>query len=428
MKYYQAKHSIVYQLLKTVFAIYFVIVVLLTALYFVIEYQTTKNNIRDELELIAKSFKPDLKSALQVPDNQRVQAIGQNILNLSSVVSVHVVDASGNSLYVEGKDVASSDTALFFHEFIIDKPLSNERVHLAKVKIYSDSDVVWSRVKSWAFIAFLVGVSLLMYALLVWALKKLIHKPMQKLIDDLETIGLENIHKNGVDLHTESDNEFKAVEAACNQMLRKLELDKQDLLKVEYNYQNILEKEVSERTQELELSNKQLNTLAATDPLTQIRNRRSFFDIAGKYYSIAIRTKEALAVMMIDLDHFKSVNDKYGHASGDKALKEFTRIVKKQLRESDLFARYGGEEFVVVLANTGIEGAEKLAEKIRHAIETNYLVTEKGEIQITVSIGVAELDKQDASLEDILSRADKGLYLAKENGRNRIEKMMASKS
>jgi diguanylate cyclase (GGDEF)-like protein len=425
MKYYQAKHSIAYQLPKTVFAIYFVIVVLITALYFVIEYQNTKNNIRDELGLIAESFKPDLKNALQVPDNERIQEVGQNILNLSNIVSVHVVDASGNSLYVDGKDVASSDAALFFEELIIDKPLSNERIHLAKVKLYSDSDVVWDRVNPGYLIALLVGVSLLMYALLVWALKKLIHKPIQKLIDDLDTIGLDNINKHGIDLHTEGDNEFKAVEAACNQMLRTLELDKKELLKVENNYQNILEKEVSERTQELELSNKQLNALAATDPLTQIRNRRSFFDIAGKYYSIAIRTKEALAVMMIDLDHFKSVNDKYGHASGDEALIEFTRIVKKQLRDSDLFARYGGEEFVVVLANTGIEGAEKLAEKIRYAIETNYLVTEKGEIQVTASIGVAELIKQDTSLEDILSRADKGLYLAKENGRNRIEKMAA---
>lgn len=425
MKYYQAKHSIAHQLLKTVFAIYFVIVILITAAYLVVEYQHTKSNIRDELELIAESFKPDLKSALLVPDNQRLQTIGQNILNLPTVVSVHVVDAIGNSLYVEGKDVALSDTILFFQEFIIDKPLNDDTIHLAKVRLYSDSDVVLERVKPGFLIGLLAGVSILLYALLVWAIKKLIHNPLQKLIDDLENIELDNIHKNGIDLHIEEDNEFKAVEAACNQMLRKLEQDKQELLKVEYSYQNILEKEVSERTQELELSNKQLSTLAATDPLTQIRNRRSFFDIAGKYYSIAIRTKEALAVMMIDLDHFKSVNDKYGHASGDAALKEFTRIVKKQLRESDLFARYGGEEFVIVLANTGMEGAEKLAEKIRSSIETNYLVTEKGEIKITVSIGVSELREKDTSLEEILSRADKALYMAKENGRNRIEKMVA---
>ena len=425
MKDHQPKHSVTYQLLKTIFPIYFVISVLITALFLVIEYQQTKGNIRNELELITESFKSDIESALLVADNQKLQAIGRNILNLPVIVSVQVVDAIGNNLYTEGKDFTSSDTTLFFQEFIIDKQLSGNSTHLAKVRLYSDSEVVLDRVKPWFLIAFLAGVSILLYALLVWALKKFIHKPLQKLINGVETIELDENNKNRIDLHTEADNEFKAVEVACNEMLRKVDLDKKELLKVEYNYQSILEKEVSERIHELELSNKQLNTLAATDPLTQIRNRRSFFDIAEKYYSIAIRTKEALSLMMIDLDHFKSVNDKYGHASGDEVLKEFTRIVKYQLRESDLFARYGGEEFVIVLANTGIEGAENLAEKIRSAVEANILMTEKNEIQITVSIGVSELSKKDASLEDILSRADKALYFAKENGRNRIDKMAA---
>ena len=425
MKDRQPKHSAIYQLLKAIFPIYFVITVLITALFLVIEYQQTKGNIRNELELITESFKSEIESALLVADNQKLQTIGRNILNLPVIVSVQIVDAIGNNLYTEGKDFTSSDTTLFFQEFIIDKQLSGNSTHLAKVRLYSDSEVVLDRVKPWFLIAFLAGVSILLYALLVWALKKFIHKPLQKLINGVETIELDDINKNRINLHIEADNEFKAVEVACNEMLRKVDLDKKELLKVEYNYQSILEKEVSERIHELELSNKQLNTLAATDPLTQIRNRRSFFDIAEKYYSIAIRTKEALSLMMIDLDHFKSVNDKYGHASGDEVLKEFTRIVKHQLRESDLFARYGGEEFVIVLANTGIEGAENLAEKIRSAVEANILMTEKNEIQITVSIGASELSKKDTSLEDILSRADKALYLAKENGRNRIDQMAA---
>ena len=425
MKNYQAKHSIAYKLLKSVFTIYFVIISLIATLYIVLEYQNTKSNIRDELVLIAKSFKPDLERALLAPDIQELQDIGRNILNLPAVVGVQVVDANGNSLYAEGIDVASSDTTLFFQEFIIDKQLSDNVIHLAIIMLYSDSSVVLDRFKPVVLLIFLVGVSILLYTLLVWALKKLIHKPLQKLIDDVETIEFDNIHKNGIDLHVEDDTEFKAVEAACNQMLRKLDLDKKHLLKAEYNYHTILEKEVSERTHELELNNKQLNTLAATDPLTEIRNRRSFFDIAEKYYSIATRTKEALSLMMIDLDRFKSVNDKYGHAAGDEVLKEFTSIVKKQLRESDLFARYGGEEFVIVLANTKIEGAEKLAEKIRSAVAADFLVVEKGEIKITVSIGVSELGQKDVSVDDILARADQALYLAKGNGRNRIEKMTA---
>jgi len=427
MKNYKVKDSLIYKLLSTISSIYFTIVLLITGLYVTLEYQQTKADVRNELKLIGQSFQSELQIALEAPDNKKLRSIGRNILKLPQLVSVQITDALGNSLFSQGKNLASSETTLFSHEFTIDGKIKGNTILLAKIKFYSDSGIVFERIKPGIIMIIIAGVikSILLFALLYWAIKKFLLKPLKKYTDDLEDMRLDNLHQNSIDLHQTYDNEFKAVEATTNQMFRQFDLDKKELLKVEYNYQSILEKEVSERTHELELSNKQLNTLAATDPLTHIRNRRSFFDIAEKYFSIAVRTKEKLSLMMLDLDHFKSVNDKFGHASGDEVLKEFTRIVKTQLRESDLIARYGGEEFVIVLANTGIEGAEKLAEKIRSATEANFLVTDKGEIQVTISIGLSELVESDTSLEEMLSRSDKALYLAKGNGRNRIEKMLA---
>ncbi len=427
MKHYQARRSILVELLRSVLLIYFAGVLLLTGLYVVQVYQHTKKDISNELKVIANAFKNDLKQTLNAPDNQQLSEIGNKILALPVVVSVLIVDANGNSLFAQGKDVGLSDTQLFSRELVITRQFADDTIRLATVRLYSDSGVILNRLKFGFALIFLLGIIkiFLLCALLVWAVKKIFIKPLNKLAKDIELINLGNLSKSRIDLHIQEENELKAIEAIGNQMLRKLDLAKEEWLQIENNYQRILEKEVSERTHELELSNKQLNTLAATDPLTHIRNRRSFFDIAEKYYSIAARTKEPLSVMMIDIDYFKSVNDKYGHAVGDEVLKEFANVTKRQLRDSDLFARYGGEEFVIVLPNTGIEGAEKLADKIRQTIANHYLVTEKGEIQITISIGVSALNKQDTSLDDILSRADKALYRAKENGRNRIETMAA---
>ena len=161
--------------------------------------------------------------------------------------------------------------------------------------------------------------------------------------------------------------------------------------------------------------------MATTDPLTGLNNRRSFTELADRERLKALRFKHPYTVMMLDIDHFKSINDTYGHHIGDEVLKMVADILKNILRDIDILGRLGGEEFAIVLPETPLKEAVVAAERIRMAIEAFTLNTEQGDIQVTISIGVATMTDAHEENETLLNRADALLYQAKENGRNRVE-------
>lgn len=158
---------------------------------------------------------------------------------------------------------------------------------------------------------------------------------------------------------------------------------------------------------------------ARSDELTGIANRRHFFVTAAPLFEVARRYRQPLAAVMLDLDHFKQVNDSHGHQAGDQALRHVAAVARQHLRECDLFARYGGEEFVILLPATGGEGALCAAERIRAAIAAQPLVVDGRTIRVTVSAGIAEIVTEGDSLERMIGRADRALYAAKGGGRNR---------
>ncbi len=158
---------------------------------------------------------------------------------------------------------------------------------------------------------------------------------------------------------------------------------------------------------------------AATDPLTKLLNRRGFLELSELMISRAARKQGPVSVMMFDLDHFKSINDRFGHAIGDAALCIFADTLQSTMRESDVFARLGGEEFVALLPGTAEEAAIA-AERVRAAFEANGAIVAGHRMDATVSIGVAEASGQDCSIERMLARADAALYAAKQAGRNRV--------
>ncbi|WP_280552778.1 sensor domain-containing diguanylate cyclase [Halomonas sp. 25-S5] len=162
-----------------------------------------------------------------------------------------------------------------------------------------------------------------------------------------------------------------------------------------------------------------LEQLAQHDPLTGAANRRHFFERAAEELARARRHGDALSLVMLDLDHFKRINDHWGHATGDRVLQAFAAGVRSLLRREDLFGRIGGEEFVVLLPATGLEGALPLAERLRRQTEGLDLEENGERVSVTTSAGVATLGAGDASTDALLQRADEALYAAKRAGRNR---------
>ncbi len=156
-----------------------------------------------------------------------------------------------------------------------------------------------------------------------------------------------------------------------------------------------------------------------TDPLTGLLNRRHFMALSSREETRSRRHDLAFSVLMLDIDHFKRVNDTYGHPVGDLAIKALADICTKALRPHDILARYGGEEFVLTLPQTDTDGARIVAERIRAMTEQLALATDQGTIRFTVSIGVTTY-RRGKDFEQVIGRADQALYRAKQNGRNQV--------
>lgn len=165
----------------------------------------------------------------------------------------------------------------------------------------------------------------------------------------------------------------------------------------------------------------QWEAAASTDYLTELPNRRTVSLAGERAFHSAQRQEQALSVALIDVDHFKGVNDRYGHDSGDLALKHIADMLEKAGRKNDLLGRHGGEEFVVLFDHANLEQSVVAAERLRVGVQDNPLQMAGRSIPLTVSIGLASYRDSDRDFNDLLRRADQALYKAKKNGRNRVE-------
>jgi two-component system, cell cycle response regulator len=160
--------------------------------------------------------------------------------------------------------------------------------------------------------------------------------------------------------------------------------------------------------------------LTIEDGLTKISNKRALTEFLDKEFARARRHERPLVVAMFDLDHFKAVNDDFGHLMGDYVLREVARIAQARVRQEEMFARYGGEEFAAVLPEVGLEGGMSFAEDVRRLIEEHAFSFEGNDVEVTVSVGVALIDASMTRAEGLILKADENLYRAKRSGRNRV--------
>jgi len=158
-----------------------------------------------------------------------------------------------------------------------------------------------------------------------------------------------------------------------------------------------------------------LRNMAIKDQLTDLYNRHYLFEAAQQRIANAIRHNHALCLLMLDIDHFKRINDQHGHPTGDVVLVAMADLLKKQCRSEDIIARFGGEEFVILLDQTDIQSAQNKAEKLRHLLEQ----LKPEQINISASFGIAQFSENE-SIDDLIKRSDTALYQAKENGRNQV--------
>ena len=261
---------------------------------------------------------------------------------------------------------------------------------------------------------FILAASFVAILLIAFWMYRTLGVPMKKLIIHTIKIANGDLSSEDIDLGNRQD-EIGILTKHFNDMNRTINRQIQEL----NAHRELLEQEVQERTKELEEANKKLDLISRTDELTGLPNRRDMLHTIDNEIGRVARTHKPFCFIFIDIDHFKDVNDTYGHACGDEVLKAVSHTIRGMLRKYDVIARYGGEEFLTLLPETELEGAAIVAERFRKKIEDMTVEFGKLSIKVTITLGVAQFDPA-LGADKSIQLADKALYEGKESGRNRV--------
>lgn len=289
-------------------------------------------------------------------------------------------------------DISIASNSIDFDNIIVSQPIYLYNKHIASLILVSSTKEISSTLLNVLYILLTVFIIVLLTTLLISSqLKQIFTIPIYALIEHIQDIV--KYARYDKKITQKSNDEFQIL----------------------YDGFNTLLETIDKKTKELQL-------LASVDPMTKLYNRRYLSDTSEYIMELSKRNKTPLSIIMIDIDFFKKINDKHGHKAGDAIIIEMASTLKSMIRASDIACRFGGEEFLVLLPETDLDAAIRVAQKIRKAVE--HLVVAIGsehKQSFTVSCGVSNVSvSKEKNIEPAINRADQALYEAKENGRNKV--------
>ncbi|SDA35503.1 diguanylate cyclase (GGDEF) domain-containing protein [Methylobacterium sp. UNC378MF] len=251
----------------------------------------------------------------------------------------------------------------------------------------------------------------------IWWVAARLTRPLAQLTEAVDRIGREP--NATMTRHVHGSPEVLRLSGSVRSLLRRIGTAEADARLIEAEASSAVHA-AEDRVRRLGADLHAMQVLADTDVLTGLLNRRAFLPLANDAMSYFKRYRRSICILMIDIDHFKRVNDLYGHAAGDEVIRQVGRIVSEALRTTDKVARFGGEEFVVLLRETDLKGATIFADRIRQTVANTVFEPEGQCLRATISIGMAEAEFSDGDVDHTIERADRALYAAKSGGRNSV--------
>ncbi|MDH5516866.1 MAG: diguanylate cyclase [Gammaproteobacteria bacterium] len=355
-------------------------------------------------------------------DYHTISLLLDEITQSDDIAYAKVVNKKGN-IMAEAGEVAAKDA---IKQMIFEQPISFEDEVIGtltlslntQTKIGRLENQRFSLIKREALIILLIAMGEFL------ALSFIIMRPVSIISKSLD----DQVHDDGQiigKIPITSKDEFGDLASRFNNLSENLNSANRELKsRVDYADAQLVKNNIilKKQAQELQVMNKEFKKLSITDPLTSLFNRRYFEEALESEMKMSVRHKETNSLIMVDIDHFKSVNDTFGHEAGDIVIKEVSALMTKMLRSTDVVCRIGGEEFVSLCKRADKQSALELAEKLRKAVEQHRMNIDGTELSITISIGVVTLspDNRETHAANICRYADIALYESKNTGRNRV--------